>query len=218
MTYSIAGKCEKTGAVGAAITTSSIAVTSRCIWVRSHTGVVLSQNITDPRLGQLGLTLLQQGFGANAVLNHLQAARPHTEWRQLAVLDTDGDSAWFSGKEALGIHAGAAGKNCVAVGNLLANDEVPQNMIDSFEKNHEQHLAQRLLTALQAGLDAGGEKDDEHSAGLIVYGSDTWPIVDLRVDWDDKPITKLAEIWQRYEPQMPDYLLRAKNPKSAPSF
>lgn len=218
MTFSIAGRCEKTGFVGAAIATSSIAVTSRCVWVSPNTGVVLSQNITDPRLGKLGLAQLRQGFGAEAVLTHLKEARPHTEWRQLAVLDTDGNSSWYSGKEALGIHAGVVGKSCVAIGNLLANDTIPLHMVKSFEKDINKPLAERLINALRAGLEAGGENDDEHSAGLIVYGLDSWPMVDLRVDWDDDPINKLTEIWQRYEPQMADYLLRAKDPASAPDY
>lgn len=218
MTYSIAGRCEETGFLGAAIATSSIAVTSRCVWVGSNAGVVLSQNITDPRLGQLGLNQLRQGFGAEAVLKQIKQARPYAEFRQLAVLDTDGKAAWFSGEEALGIHAGVVGNNCVAIGNLLSKDAIPSKMVEIFEKSIGQSLSQRLLNALKAGLEAGGEKDDEHSAGLIVYGLDSWPIVDLRVDWDEDPINRLIQIWQRYEPQMAAYLLRAKNPASAPDY
>lgn len=218
MTFSIAAKCEKTGAFGAAIATSSIAVTSRCVWVSPNTGVVLSQNITDPKLGQLGLGLLAQGFGSEGVLQQLKTARPYCEWRQLAVLDFDGKSTWFSGKEALGIHSGAIGKNCVAIGNLLENENVPTAMVDSFEKDTDSLLPERLLNALKAGLTAGGEKEDEHSAGVIVYGLNSWPIADLRVDWDEDPINKLIEIWKRYKPQMNDYLLRAKDPANAPDY
>lgn len=218
MTYSIAGRCEKTGAVGAAITTSSIAVTSRCVWVSPNTGVVLSQNVTDPRLGVLGLSLLKQGYGAAAVVKQLKEARPHGQWRQLAALDTDGNSHFFSGEKALGLHAGQSGENCVAVGNLLANEDVPAQMVESFTTNTSMSLAERLVTALKAGLDAGGETADERSAGLIVYGLDAWPMADLRVDWDEDPINKLIQIWKEYEPQMQDYILRAKNPDAAPDF
>lgn len=218
MTYSIAGRCEKTGAVGAAITTSSIAVTSRCVWVSPNNGVVLSQNVTDPRLGQLGLTLLEQGFGAAAVVRQLQQARPHAEWRQLAALDTDGYSHFASGEKALGIHAGQSGENCIAIGNLLANENVPAEMVNSFTSNTTKSLPERLLDALKAGLDAGGETADERSAGLIVFGLDDWPMVDLRVDWDEDPINRLIAIWKEYEPQMSDYILRAKNPDAAPDF
>lgn len=218
MTYSIAGWCEKTGAVGAAITTSSIAVTSRCVWVSPNHGVVLSQNVTDPRLGTLGLKLLQQGYGAAAVVKQLQNARPHGQWRQLAALDTDGNSHFFSGDKALGLHAGKSGQNCVAVGNLLATEEVPTKMVESFTGNSSKSLPERLLTALKAGLDAGGETADERSAGIIVYGLDSWPTVDLRVDWDEDPINRLISIWEEYKPQMQDYILRAKNPDAAPDF
>ncbi len=218
MTFSIAARCEETGALGAVISTSSIAVTSRCVWVAPGTGVVLSQNVTDPRLGQLGLRLLGLGHGASATLTQLVQARAHAPWRQLAVLDADGVGDCYSGAHALGVHAGVVGRNCVAIGNLLARDSVPTRMVEAFESSAGQPLAPRLLAALRAGLEDGGENGDEHSAGLVVYGRESWPLADLRVDWDEAPIARLQALWERYEPQMADYVQRAKNPDQAPAF
>lgn len=81
------------------------------------------------------------------------------------------------------------------------------------------HFASMLLHALRAGVEAGGEAGPIHSAGLLVVRDVSWAIVDLRVDWaDDDPVAKLAAIWERYEPQVEDYVRRALDPAAAPSF
>ena len=92
-------------------------------------------------------------------------------------------------------------------------------MVDNFAKNSSLHLAERLLLALQAGLDAGGEEGPVHSAGIKVAHKHPWPLVDLRVDWsEDNPIDKLMRLWHNYEEQMIDYNTRAVDPRSAPSY
>ena len=219
MTFSIAGRCAATGALGVAISSSSIAVPSRCVWIAPGTGVVLSQNVTDPRLGLLGLKLLSDGFGAASVLSQLQQARPDTAWRQLAVLDSDNVASWASGANTLGTHAGALGAQCVAVGNMLANDRIPQTMVDAFAAHASDDLPTRLLKALRAGADAGGEEGPLHSAGLKVCTNEQWPTVDLRVDWEDHdPVQKLATLWALYEPQMAAYIQRSRDPAHSPSY
>ncbi|EPJ43903.1 MAG: hypothetical protein OFPII_38370 [Osedax symbiont Rs1] len=217
MTFSVAGVCPDTGMVGCIITSSSICVTSRCAFTRSGTGVALTQNITNPDLGPLALDLLQRGESAEQVMQALGDADSDVQWRQLGVLALDGRKATFSGEQALGIFNTAQGENCIAMGNLLANAEVPQAMIDSFE-NSSGHLAQRLLKALEAGLAAGGEMGPLHSAGLRVNADPAWPVVDLRVDWHDTPIAELAALWRNYQPQMQAYITRATDPANAESY
>jgi len=217
MTFSIAGFCPITGMVGAAITSSSICVTSRCAFARSNTGVALTQNITNPDLGPLALSLLDKNYSSEQVINIIKEADTDCQWRQLGVLNANGEGAMFSGKEALGINATSLGNNCIAMGNLLDNKQVPQSMIDTFEQSTG-HLAHRLLSALEAGLAAGGELGPEHSAGLLVYGEPNWPIVDLRVDWHDKPINELRDLWINYEPQMQAYITRAIDPANSESY
>ena len=218
MTISLAGRCARTGAVGGIIGSSSPAVASRCLWVGAR-GVVLTQNVTDPVLGVLGLALLQQGYGAPGVLAQLVSARAHPQWRQLAVLDDGGHSAVFTGAKGLGITATAQGRECVAAGNLLANTGVVVAMIEAFEAKPQDFIADRLLAALEAGLTAGGEAGPVHSAGITVHEHDVWPCVDLRVDWSEaSPLADLQSLWKRYQPQMKDYVNRARDPEQAPSF
>ncbi|UTW12880.1 DUF1028 domain-containing protein [Marinobacterium rhizophilum] len=217
MTFSVAGYCPDTGMLGCAITSSSICVTSRCAWVASGTGVALTQNVTNPALGPLALELLREGLSPSEVLKAQAQADTDVQWRQLGVLNAQGDTATFSGAKALGIHATAEGKHCLAMGNLLANDGVPQAMIAAFESS-QGHLAERLLQALEAGLAAGGEMGPVYSAGLLMTAKPSWPVVDLRADWHDTPIVELRNLWALYEPQMQAYITRAGNPSQAESF
>jgi uncharacterized Ntn-hydrolase superfamily protein len=216
MTFSLLGRCARTGMFGAVVSSSSIAVTSRCAWARGGVGAVATQNFTDPRLGPLGLELLAQGYGAAAVLDALVKAGPHPQFRQLTVIDNYGDTAVHTGNEALPLAASARGKDCVAAANLLANDRIPASMIAAFTKDPESHLAERLVRAIEAGLAAGGETSPVHAAGLYVVAHYNWPIVDLRVDWHEQPIAALRDLWTRYQPQMPQFIARAHDPGSTP--
>ncbi len=217
MTYSIAACCPRTGAFGIAITSSSIAVASRCAWVCAQ-GAVLTQNVTDPALGPTGLTLLRQGLGAGAVMANLVAGTPEPEWRQVGVIDRYGYAALHSGANALPVAAEARGEGCAALGNLLSNPEIPTRMIAAFTESAEESLPERLLRALEGGKAAGGEGGPEHAAGLLVAEGFDWPTVNLRVDWHDTPIVELRRLWTLYAPQKDAYIARAKFPGEAPGF
>jgi uncharacterized Ntn-hydrolase superfamily protein len=217
MTFSISARCPETGMVGIAISSSSPAVAARCAHAQAGAGVVASQNITDPGLGIAGLDLMKQGASAAEALDNLVRSTPYASYRQLALVDGRGRTAGFSGSGTLGIHATAEGNACIATGNLLANDRVPAAIIAAYTASREV-FPMRLLTALQAGLEAGGEAGPVYSAGLKVVRDVAWPIVDLRVDWAEEPIQKLTQIWAVYAPQLEDYVRRAVNPSAAPSF
>ena len=81
------------------------------------------------------------------------------------------------------------------------------------------HLGDKLIAAMQAGLDSGGEAGEVHSAGLLIVNDQDWPLAELRCDWtEDCPITAISVAWDVYSPQMNDYVIRALNPDSAPSY
>ena len=218
MTISIAGFCETLGMTGVAITTSSISVGSRCPWVRAHAGAVATQNITDPTIGNEVLDLMQEGLDAVSALTQVMNQRPHAEYRQVTAVDYNGITADVSGSRILGTHSVARERHCVAAGNLLSSTCVPKAMVGAFSKNQQMHLAKRLVISLEAGISAGGEEGPTHSAALLVAHDHPWPLVDLRVDWSNVPVSVLHDLWQRYEPQMQDYLNRAINPDNAPTY
>ncbi|HYB08790.1 MAG TPA: DUF1028 domain-containing protein [Alphaproteobacteria bacterium] len=219
MTFSIVGRCSRTGMVGIAISTSSIAVTGRCAWVRPKVGAVASQNVTDPVLAFGILDLMAKGSPPDRALAEVISGTPHAAYRQVSAIDVNGRTAHHSGSKVLGRGASKIGVDCVAAGNLLANKDIPAAMVSTFQAHGELHLGERLLRALEEGLVAGGEAGPIHSAGLIVGADQPWPTVNLRVDWADQgPIMQLRNLWLAYEPQMEDYVTRAVNPDSAPSF
>ncbi len=217
MTFSIAGFCRETGQIGTAISSSSICVASRCPFIAPGKGAVLTQNVTNPALGQLGVRLLEAGLGAEAVLARLREHEDYPEWRQLQVLDGEGRSAVHSGVETLGIHATRQGRDCVAGGNMLADTGVIDAMVAAFEAD-DGELAERLMAAMDAGLAAGGEMGPVFSAGLKVTDRASWPVVDLRVDWHIAPLAELRMIWEHYLPQRDTYVLRAVRPDESPSY
>lgn len=218
MTFSIAGRCNRSGMLGIAITTSSMCVGSRCSWARPGVGAVITQNFTDPSLGQQGLDLLAEGLSASQVIQRLARENRYSAYRQLAAIDRESRTAFHSGEKTLAIHGAAEGDHCVAIGNLLVNSDVPQEMIAAFAKYPGYPLAHRLLLALESGLKAGGEANPVRSAGLLVVHQQSWPIVDLRVDWHESPISALREVWEMYEPQIDAFLIWALSPDKAPPF
>ncbi len=217
MTLSIAAWDETTGQFGAAISSSSISVASRCLHWRSGVGIALSQNITDPRLGQRMLSLLDDGVTIEDAILETVKSTAHAHYRQLALVDNEGNTGLFTGDKVLGCFSSAQGTHCVAAGNLLDNEAVPAAMIDSFEHSSGA-FGTRILNALKAGVDAGGEAGPLHSAGLLLGGEPSWPIAELRIDWDDDPIAKMFAGWAVYEPQIDDYITRAFDPSDAPSY
>jgi uncharacterized Ntn-hydrolase superfamily protein len=217
MTFSLTARCAETGAFGIVICSSSPAVAARCVHARAKVGAVASQNITDPQLGQIGLDLLARGLGAREACAALVASSRFIAYRQLAIVDASGETASYSGSGTLGIHATCAGDGAVATGNLLATEEVPAAMMAAYQAASGT-LAERLLSGLKAGLDQGGEAGPVHSAGLYVVREVSWPIVDLRIDWSERPIEQLHDLWAVYQPQIEDYIRRARQPVDAPGF
>jgi uncharacterized Ntn-hydrolase superfamily protein len=219
MTFSLAVRCARTGQFAVAVSSSSPAVAARCAFARAGVGAVTTQNITDPRLGPMALDFLAQGMNAEQTREAVMAQAPHPQYRQLTIIDKNGRTASFSGIKTLGIHACAGGADIVSAGNLLANPDVPAAVVKAFETSAGiAELGDRVIAAMLAGLAAGGEAGPLRSAGLIIVDDVAWNIADLRVDWHDTPINALAELWTLWKPRMRDYVTRALDPSTAPSY
>lgn len=217
MTFSIIARCHKTGQFGGAICSSSPAVAARCLQAKAGVGVATSQNITDPKLANILLDMTKYDLSPEESIAELVKNTEFIEYRQLTLINSDEPPAAFSGKNSLGIFSQCIGEHAVSAGNLLAKQDVPKVMVDAFHQASGS-LAERLMTALQAGLAAGGEAGPVHSAGLLVVDKMEWPVINLRVDWSETPIEDLYQLWKVYEPQVEDYVVRAINPASSPSY
>ena len=215
MTFSIAAYQD--GRFGIAATSSSPAVAARVVHLRDGVGAVTSQNITDPRLGPAVLDELASGASAETALAGVLKDRPDTEYRQLTVVDAAGTAATFSGDLTLGVHGEATGPHCAAAGNMLARPDIPEMMCDAFAAA-EGELEERLLTALAAGLAAGGEAGPVYSAGLSTVSSAGWRDTDLRVDWQEDPVDALGRLLGVWLPQRDDYVRRGLDPAASPGY
>ena len=178
-----------------------------------------TQNITDPHLATLVLDAMAAGQDASGAIASVVKNRENISYRQLTAVDARGTTAHFTGANILGTHAVSVAADCVAAGNLLSSKAVAKAISDGFGVDPSAHLAERLLQAIEAGVSAGGEEGPVHSAALLVGDKMPFPLVDLRVDWNETdPIAALRRLWQDYAPQMDDYLNRAINPQVAPSY
>jgi uncharacterized Ntn-hydrolase superfamily protein len=218
VTFSITARCPDAQMFGVAIASSSPAVAARCAHARAGVGAVASQNITDPSLGPKLLDALVRGMNAAAALGEVLSSTPFGDYRQLLIVGRLGPPAIHSGSQALGIVGSALGEHAAAAGNLLARPDVPDAMIHEFHAAVG-HLGVRLLRALRAGAERGGEAGPIHSAGLLIVREVPWPIVDLRIDWSARdPVAELTALWDIYQPQIEDYVRRAIDPAKAPNF
>jgi uncharacterized Ntn-hydrolase superfamily protein len=219
MTFSLVGRCKRTGMFGVAISSSSICVGARCPHVRARAGAVATQNVTDPTLGPLVLGYLHRGDSAGQALAKAREGSAFLEYRQVLVIDHRGHTAIHTGRSILGTHADVAGRDCLAAGNMLKSPGVIHALVDACAASEGEHLAERLLHALEKGQQAGGEEGPVHSAALMVADSQPFALVDLRIDWaDEAPIAGLRRLWTDYQPQMQAYVDRATNPTAAPAY
>ena len=211
MTFSVLAT-DGTGAVGMAVTSSTPAVAARCIHLRTGVGAAASQNITDPRLGTELMDFIQAGLSAQDAMARVVEGRELINYRQLAVLGVNGEGAAFAGTGVLGVHHERVGPGVVAAGNALAATTVVDALVEDFAASTGD-LEGRLLAALLAGLEAGGEAEPIRSAGLAVVRDVPWRVTDLRVDWSEEPLGELRELLEVWLPQRDEYVMRALDPE-----
>ncbi len=214
MTFAIAGRCARTGRLGVAIATNPVAVGARCPFIAPHVGLVVTMATTDPRLGPLGLSLLAQGFSAAATLAQIAASDPRIEHRQICVIDRDGNAVARTGANNKVWSGAITARNVVAMGNYLTSERTAQAMAQSWDGTGTLDLDERLMLALEAGRDAGGQVGGQHSSALKVFADQTFPWVDLRVDHHPEPIGELRRIYDIHRPLLPYYYGRAADPEA----
>ncbi len=211
-TFSIVGRCARTGMFGIGIATRSIAVGARCVYAKASVGAVASQASTDPRLGLLGIKLLDMGYSARKVLEELVSSDPYIAKRQLGIVDKDGRAAAYTGAENREWCGHLIGENYAAIANMVANDQVVPAMAQTFEAHADAPLEERLLKAIEAGHQAGGQAEGEHSAALYVVHREVFPRVDLRVDEHPTAVAELRRIFNLYKPTIAYFEARPSNP------
>ena len=217
-TFSFIARCSRTGAIGVVTSTNEMAVGSRVPHVKTGAGAVATQALTDPRLGPMGLDFLAQGTPAEDTLKALVETDPHIESRQLAVVDAQGRAAARTGANNSDWKGHHIGDGFVSMGNRLTSGDVVDAMAASFTSTESMALEARLMLAIEAGRDAGGQHGGQRSAALLVCHELDYPIVDLRADEYDDPAAELRRLFDLYEPRIPYYRVRAADPTVGPFY
>ena len=199
MTYSIIARDPDTGEMGVATQSQAFAVGSSVPFALPGHGVIATQSMAEPMYGSVGLDLLRGGFTAQEVLTALSSVDPQPERRQVAVLGVAGDFAVYTGSSCVDAAGHLQGENSVALANMASSPAVWESMVERFE-NSAGPLPQRLLSALQAAEEAGGDFRGRRSAAIGVIRATTtgrpWHdmVVDLRVDDSAEPVDALADL------------------------
>ncbi|MBK8943903.1 MAG: DUF1028 domain-containing protein [Ignavibacteriae bacterium] len=198
-TFSIVARDSITGEMGVAVQSHWFAVGTIVSWGEAGVGVVATQSFVNPSFGPRGLALLKQGLNAQQVLNLLIESDEGRDFRQLAILDSKGNSAAYTGKSCVDDAGHIAENNYSVQANMMLNNTIWEAMSEAF-KNSEGKLAERLLKTLEAAQNAGGDIRGKQSASILVVRAEPtgniWQdrLVDIRVDDHLEPIEEIKRI------------------------
>jgi len=195
-TFSIVGRCERTGQLGVAVSTADVGAGRMVTWARAGVGAVATQSWPNLYLAIDGLRLMAEGKTADAALERVIREDPGREVRQLGMVDARGGSATFSGRDCTDWFGGVNGPGFAAQGNMLIRGETVSAMAHAFESGHDLDLGERLMRALEAGQAAGGDKRGRQCSALLVVDREEFPLWDLRVDEHPQPVAELRRIYE----------------------
>jgi uncharacterized Ntn-hydrolase superfamily protein len=199
MTYSIIGRDPDSGAMGVATQSQAFAVGSSVPFANPGYGVIATQSMGEPMYGELGLDALQAGLTASEALEALRSVDPHPERRQVAMLDGYGNIDVYTGSACVPEAGHRTGECCAALANMMVSEDVWDAMVEAYEAS-EGRLADRLMRALHAAEDAGGDVRGTRSAAILVVRAERsgrpWRdhVVDLRVDDATEPLSALDDM------------------------
>ncbi|MFB6175986.1 MAG: DUF1028 domain-containing protein, partial [Halobaculum sp.] len=207
MTFSIVARDPETDAIGVAVQSKFVSVGSVVPFASADAGAVATQSFANVAYGPDGLDLLREGHTASETVERLTADDPESAQRQVGVVGRDGSVAAFTGEECFDVAGDRQGETYTVQGNILENEATIHAMADAYETERESGagLPERLLAALDAGNEAGGDSRGEQSAAMYVVkpeggydgNNDRW--IDVRVDDHETPIAELERVFKLYD-------------------
>jgi uncharacterized Ntn-hydrolase superfamily protein len=195
-TFSISARCPRTGMLGVAVSTAVPGVGGICPFVEPGVGAISTQSWVNPYLGIDGLKLLREGKSAEEALAILMKEDPGRDVRQIGIVDSQGRSAAWSGGSCTTWFGHITGSNFSVQGNMLVGEPTIRAMADAFEGTSALGLPERLVIVLEAGQKAGGDKRGRQSAALLVYKTESYPYLSLRVDEHAFPVAELRRVFE----------------------
>ena len=193
MTWSILVRDPETGALGAAVATRFFAVGALCLHVEGGVAALATQALINPMYAAHGMPRLRAGEAPEDVAGALLDADAGREVRQLHILDAQGRIAQRTGRECVGWCGAVRGTDISVAGNMLAGAEVVERTLEAYGRAAGT-TAERLLSALEAGEAAGGDKRGRQSAALKICTRDPYPDLDIRADDHPDPLAELRRL------------------------
>jgi len=193
MTWSILARDPATGEIGAAVATRFFAVGALAIHVEGQVGALATQALINPMFAFSGLTRLRAAEAPEAIVGTLLAGDAGRDHRQIHILDAAGRIAVHTGPACIGWCGSAHAADVSIAGNMLAGPDVVARTLDAFMAARGP-MVERLLTALEAGEAAGGDKRGKQSAALKVCSRDPYPDLDIRTDDHPDPLAELRRL------------------------
>ncbi len=204
-TYSIVAMSTPTGELGVAVQSHWYNVRAVVPWAESGVGAVATQSFAEISYGPLGLDLMRGGRSPEQALSALTSTDEAAAVRQVAMIDTAGNTAVHTGANCIA-HAGHItgkapdGSSFSCQSNLMANQGVPEAMAEAFTNSRQVTLAERLLDALRAAEAAGGDIRGRQSAAILIVranpGERDWDnvLVDLSIEDHADPLDEIARL------------------------
>jgi uncharacterized Ntn-hydrolase superfamily protein len=193
MTWSILARDPATGEIGVAVATRFFAVGALAVHAEGEVGALATQALINPMYAITGLPRLRAGEDPEAIVAALLAGDAGREHRQLHILDGSGRIAAHTGADCVGWCGSVRAANVSIAGNMLAGPDVVSRTLEAFTAAHGS-MAERLLTAMDAGEAAGGDKRGKQSAALKVCSRDPYPDLDIRTDDHPDPLAELRRL------------------------
>jgi uncharacterized Ntn-hydrolase superfamily protein len=195
MTYSIVAFDERTGEMGVAVASRFFAVGALVPHIRAGKAAVATQAFINPLWGIDAADRLADGATPDAVLHELTGGTPGAANRQLHIVDAQGRTAAFTGTECVPWCGHATAHAVSVAGNMLAGPAVVDETLAAFLDHPQLSLAERLMTAMEAGEAAGGDKRGRQSAALCIHRGEPYPWLDLRADDYADPLAELRRLY-----------------------
>jgi uncharacterized Ntn-hydrolase superfamily protein len=196
MTWSIIARNASTGELAIAVATRFFAVGSRVPHIAAGVGAVATQALVNPFYGIHGLQHLREGLPPEEAIARLTARDTGCDHRQLHIMDASGRIAQHTGSACVDWCGHLQGDGFSIAGNMLASPQVIEATARAYMDNSALPFPRRLIAAMRAGEDAGGDKRGKQSAALVIHGKEQWPDLDLRVDDHTDPLAELARLEQ----------------------
>ena len=193
MTWSILARDPATGTLGVAVASRFFAVGAICPFVEGRVGALATQALVNPMYAVHAMPRLRAGEAPQSIPAALVSPDPGADQRQFHIIDASGRIAQHTGTNCVDWAGHVAAENVSVAGNMLAGEATVRATLEAY-LSASGSMAERLLTAMEAGEQAGGDKRGKQSAGLKIASNDPYPDLDIRADDHPNPLAELRRL------------------------